>query len=123
MITKEAIELVEKIKARGIFDRGAINQLDQLLALLKEQPPASDFTKVQRLAIESCEASYEGDEWLPIGLQRLDEAYDSSDASEASRKALLATCEKHKKVHIESYGNTSWMANYSDMEVAIKANK
>ena len=44
-------------------------------------------------------------------------------ASEASRKELLVACEKHKKVHIESYGNTSWMANYSDMEVAIKANK
>ncbi len=40
-----------------------------------------------------------------------------------SQPALLAACEKHKKIVVEGHnGNTAaWDANYADMEAAIKA--
>ena len=36
-----------------------------------------------------------------------------------SHKHLLAACERHKDLYINSYGNTYWTANYSDMDAAI----
>jgi hypothetical protein len=84
---KEAIEILKKAKKCLHYKSTEADYIDQALVKLRtvqEQPPASEypdseFTKVQRLAIESCEASYEGDEWLPIGLQRLAEACDRLD--------------------------------------------
>lgn len=36
-----------------------------------------------------------------------------------SQPALLAACERHKKIVVEGYGNTVWDANYADMEAAL----
>lgn len=67
-------------------------KIEELQAKLEKKYPDSEFTKIQRLAIESCEASYEGEEWLPIGLQRLADACDRLDARIANQKDLLDAC-------------------------------
>ncbi len=43
------------------------------------------------------------------------------DALTLQRDALLAACERHKEITVNSYGNTVWDANYSDMDAAIAA--
>ena len=35
------------------------------------------------------------------------------------RDNLLTACKNHKKITIESYGNTHWDANYKEIEEAI----
>ncbi|KKL76223.1 hypothetical protein LCGC14_2047010, partial [marine sediment metagenome] len=122
----QVIELLEKARAKGedkyqvLYETGGFDtskyhlvcskDIDQVLALLKKQPPAGEFTKAMRekykYAIKKNLCVYAG-------------AYEESlkiiDASEARVKGLLDACELHKKVVIEGYGNTFWMANYSDM--------
>ena len=49
------------------------------------------------------------------------EACNNYEATVKQRDALLAACERHKEITVNSYGNTVWDANYSDMDAAIAA--
>jgi len=57
--------------------------IDQALAELQKGisngTEPSEFTKIQRIAIQQCVDAYETTEWLPIGVLRLEEACDIID--------------------------------------------
>ena len=96
MINKKAIELLEKNSCilRTIYEEKELPMPDDLeklrfnniqaLALLKEQPPASEFTKEMRLTYELRPKVIEG----KIAAKHIFDLCDSLDVSEASCKEL-----------------------------------
>ena len=79
--------------------------IDQALALSKQQPPAgeypdSEFTRVQRKAVRLAAEAYEEDqEWCPTKTSRLLEACAIIDKAEASKAELIALIWKQNPKH------------------------
>lgn len=55
----------------------------------------SEFVAVQRIAIKQCVDAYEEDEWMPIGVLRLENACDIIDQLQATIDNLKKALKKH----------------------------
>ena len=116
MSNKEAITLLlKKALKKGKDNLPNTWEIDQALALFKEQPPASEFTKKAR--------EINNTENVPKWLVRrtLGETCDRLDASEASRKELL-DCLK-ELVDIIDSGSVMDTFTTQPAKAAIKANE
>ena len=78
---------------------------------LKQQPieyPNSEFTKVQRAAVQCAIDAYEQDEeWCPTKMSRLLEACDRLDRAEAINKDLLKACEYSHRLLLRNIGQST----------------
>ena len=130
MINKEAITLLKKALKKGKDNLPNTWEINQALALIKEQPPVGEFREIVEIRLPaSLPGSYEGMKSLCATLtDTANEACDRLDASESSRKELVTALESfpHKlesQTHEQFYNCCMSWVRTNGQTVIIKANK